>query len=56
MDKIDQNDWINEKIVHGSERAEFENTQKIISEVPSFFEDRPMTATKKFGPSEIDEI
>ncbi len=56
MDKIDKNDWINEKIVQGSERAEFENTQKIISEVPSFFEDRPMTATKKFGPTEIDEI
>lgn len=57
MEKIDKNDWINDKIVQGGGGAEFENTQKIMSEVvPSFLEERPMTATKKFGTSEIEEI
>jgi hypothetical protein len=33
-----------------------ESTQKIMNEVPTFLEERPMTATKKFGTSDREEI
>lgn len=53
MEKIDKNDWINEKIVQSS----LEDTQRIMQEVKApFLEERPMTATKKFGTSELEEI
>ena len=54
LELIDQNDWINEQFVQGSV---LESTQRIPNEViPAFLEERPMTATKKFGTSEIEEI
>ena len=54
MEKIDQNDWINEKFV----QSNMHDTQRIMQDVvPSFMEeDRPMTATKKFNTAEIEEI
>lgn len=58
MEKIDRNDWINEQLVQS--RSTFEDTQKI--QDGGVFgggfkeEERPLTATKKFNTSEIEEI
>ncbi len=52
LKRIDAQDWINEKIIQSS----MEDTQKIMQDMPSYLEERPMTATKKFNTAEIEEI
>lgn len=53
LDKIDKNDWINDKIIQRG----MDDTQKIMQDiVPSYLEERPMTATKKFNTAEIEDI
>ena len=52
LQRIDFNDWINDKVIV----SEMENTQRILQDVPSYLDERPMTATKKFNTAEIQEM
>eukprot|EP00347_Sterkiella_histriomuscorum_P022411 403338590 len=52
LQRIDNNDWINQQVI----KSDMENTQRILQEVPNFNDERPMTATKKFSTTEIQEI
>ena len=55
LEMIDENDWLNDLDVQADE---FDNTQRItefqIQE--GQLEERPMTATKKFSTTELDEL
>lgn len=51
---IDNNDWLNELDIAAED---FDNTQRITEfQIEGQLEDRPMTATKKFSTTEIEEI
>ena len=51
---IDNNDWLNELDIAAED---FDNTQRITEfQIEGQLEERPMTATKKFSTTEIEEI
>ena len=50
LEEIDRNDWLNE---HEIASSNFDETQRISHED---HEDRPMTATRKFSTTEMEEL
>ncbi len=60
LNRIDLNDWVNQvDFTYFSEAAELEDTQKVRGQMvgaSSIFDERPMTATKKFNTEELNEI
>ena len=55
LEKIDENDWLNEEEAF---EDDFDHTQRIteIQMQESAMDERPMTATKKFSTTEMEEI
>lgn len=52
LSRIDSSDWVNTMSIV----SDMEDTQRIMKDAPSLLQERPMTATKKFNTSEIQEL